>query len=81
VGGTPTTTPTSGSANTGGGAGGGGVTSSFSSQTGGSGLVAIRWNASQAVATLSSGLSFTRTNSGTDTIITITGGTGTVTFN
>jgi hypothetical protein len=43
--------------------------------------VVLRWNASQAVATLSSGLTATRTTVGTDTVLRITAGTGTVTFN
>jgi hypothetical protein len=74
---------TAGTANTGGGGGGGasnGTTFSVGG-AGGSGVVIIRWNASQAVATLSAGLTFQRTTVGTDTVITITGGTGTVTFN
>jgi hypothetical protein len=47
---------------------------------GGSGVVILRWDASQAVATLSSGLTFTRNTVGTDTVLTITAGTGTVTW-
>jgi len=74
---------TAGTAFTGGGGGGGASNgTSFSvGGNGGSGIVILRWNASQAVATLSSGLTFTRTTVGTDTVISITAGTGTVTFN
>ena len=68
-----------GTANTGGGGGGGGGTNA-NPATGGSGVVIIRWNASQAVATLSSGLTATRTTVGTDSVLTITAGTGTVTW-
>jgi hypothetical protein len=76
------TNPTAGAVNTGGGGGGGGAFGvGQSGSTGGSGVVILRWNASQAVATLSSGLTFSRNTVGTDTVITITGGTGTVTFN
>lgn len=73
---------TAGSANTGGGGGGGASSGSASSAggAGGSGIVVLRWNASQAVATLSAGLTATRTTVGTDTVLTITAGTGTVTW-
>jgi len=74
------TAATNGTANTGGGGGGGSTESAGTQGLGGSGIVILRWNASQAVATLSSGLTFTRTAVGTDTVIQITAGTGTVTF-
>jgi hypothetical protein len=71
-----------GLANTGGGGGGGACNGSASSAgaAGGSGIVILRWNASQAQITLSSGLTFTRTTVGTDTVIQILSGTGTVTW-
>ena len=74
---------TAGAANRGGGGGGGASNGTVSSAggNGGSGVVVLRWNASQAVATLSAGLTFTRTTVGTDTVIQITAGTGEVTFN
>lgn len=65
------------------GGGGGGAsngTAASGGGAGGSGVVILRWNASQAVATLSSGLTFTRSTVGTDTVIQITAGTGTVTW-
>ena len=73
---------TAGDANTGGGGGGGraGGTSPRNGSNGGSGVVVLRWNASQAVATLSSGLTATRSTAGTDTVMTITAGTGTITW-
>lgn len=70
-----------GTANTGGGGGGGasnGTTSSVGG-AGGSGVVILRFDAILNI-TLSAGLSYTTASSGTDTIVTITGGTGTVTF-
>ena len=73
-------TGTAGLANSGGG-GGGGQSSSGAGAAGGSGIVIIRWNASQAVATLSSGLTGRITTAGTDSVLTITAGTGTVTWN
>jgi len=73
---------TSGAANSGGGGGGGSCNGTAASVggAGGSGIVILRWNASQAQITLSSGLTFTRSTVGTDAIITITAGTGTVTW-
>ena len=74
------TPATSGTANTGGGGGGGATEFPGTRGIGGSGIVIFRWDASQAVATLSAGLTFARNTVGTDTVITITAGTGTVTF-
>jgi hypothetical protein len=70
----------SGVGNSGGG-GGGGATSAGAAGAGGSGIVILRWNASQAVATLSAGLTATRNTVSVDTVLTITAGTGTVIFN
>jgi len=72
----------SGASNGGGGGGGGASGSGFgtSGGSGGSGVVILRWNASQAVAVLSSGLTGTRTTAGADTVLTITAGTGSVTW-
>lgn len=71
-----------GSQNLGGGGGGGACNGSAVSAggAGGSGVVILRWNASQAVAILSSGLIATRTTVGTDTVLTITAGTGTISW-
>ena len=72
-------TATAGAANSGGG-GGGAPSTGGTAASGGSGVVILRWDASQAVATLSAGLTFTRSTIGTDTVIRITAGTGTVTW-
>lgn len=80
-GGSSPTSGTAGTANTGGGGGGGaGQAPGGAGANGGSGIVFLRWNASQAVATLSSGLTFTRSTVGTDTVTIITAGTGTITW-
>jgi hypothetical protein len=42
--------------------------------------VILRWNASQAAVTLSSGLTGRLTTVGTDSVLTITAGAGTVTW-
>jgi hypothetical protein len=73
-------TGAAGLANSGGG-GGGSSSTGGAAGAGGSGVVILRWDASQAVATLSAGLTFTRSTVGTDTVIRITAGTGTVTWN
>ncbi len=70
-----------GAANTGGGGGGGasnGTTFSVGG-AGGSGVVILRFDAILNI-TLSAGLSYTTASFGADTIVTITAGTGTVTF-
>jgi hypothetical protein len=77
--GVPTVAAAAGTANTGGGGGGAGGTNAVGA-AGGSGVVILRWNASEAVATLSSGLTATRSTVGTDTVLTITAGTGSVTW-
>jgi len=82
TGGGSTAAATNGTANTGGGGGGsGGFTGLLGSGSGGSGIVVLRWNASLAQITISAGLTYTSTMSGTDRVISITAGTGTVTFN
>jgi hypothetical protein len=76
----PTASAVAGGANTGGGGGGGGGTSAAGA-AGGSGIVILRWNAAQAVAQVSPGLTASLNVVGTDTVLTITAGTGTVTWN
>lgn len=71
-----------GTANTGGG--GGGRNSNSGSvnqgQPGGSGLVVMRYPTSGGTVTVGSGLTSTTTTSGSDTIVTFTAGTGTISF-
>jgi hypothetical protein len=69
---------TAGTANRGGG-GGGGAASSGNGGNGGSGVVILRFN-SALLLTASVGLTYTTQFSGSDAIVTFTGGTGTVTF-
>ena len=73
---------TAGSANTGGGSGGGGVGTGAgaSSANGGSGVVVLRYSSYYKIR-LGTGLTGTTVNSGSDSVTTITAGTGTVVFN
>ena len=71
----PSTSPSATSSMAGAEAGGGGGAAG----NGGSGIVIIRYS-SLYVATLSAGLTYTSTPVGTDTVIRVTAGTGTVTF-
>jgi hypothetical protein len=68
-----------GSPNTGSGGGGGATSAAILSAAGGSGVVILRFNSLLQIQ-ISSGLTATRESSGGDTIVTITAGTGTVTF-
>ena len=75
---------TSGTPNTGGGGGGGGSASGsqsalFAPGSGGSGIVILRFP-QEAVCTVSAGLTSTETIVGTDKVVQITAGTGSVTF-
>ena len=71
-----------GKANTGGGGGGGHSNSNSVTQgkPGGSGLVVMRYPTSGGTITVGSGLTSTTTTSGSDTIVTFTAGTGTISF-
>jgi hypothetical protein len=73
---------TGASVNTGSGGGGGGGTNGFSSTggNGGSGIVILRWNTSQIRINIGVGLISTTSTVGSDTVVTITGGTGTVSW-
>jgi hypothetical protein len=63
-----------------GGGGGGGATTAGAAGTGGSGIVVLRWNAAQAQINLSAGLVSTSTVVGSDKVVTITAGTGLVSW-
>jgi len=69
---------TSGGANT--GTGGGGTTTAANSGAGGSGVVIVRFPTSFGSPTIGGGLTSSTTTSGSDTIITFTAGTDTVTW-
>ena len=71
-----------GTANTGGGGGGttyGGGTSG-SGGNGGSGVVILRWTTADATISIGAGLVSSTTTSGSDSIVTFTSGSGTVSF-
>jgi hypothetical protein len=70
---------TSGGANT--GTGGGGTTTAANSGAGGSGVVIVRFPTSFGSPIIGVGLTSSTTTSGSDTIITFTAGTDTVTWN
>ena len=70
---------TSGGANT--GTGGGGTNTAANSGAGGSGVVILRFLTSYGSPTIGAGLTSSTTTSGSDTIISITAGTDTVTWN
>lgn len=77
-----TTNATAGGPNTGGGGGGGGTSATLLGAAGGSGIIIFRFNSALKCSVsvgLTQGASSPET-SGSDTIITITAGTGTVTF-
>ncbi len=67
-----------GTVNTGGG--GGGAHSGAASGAGGSGIVILRYATADATITVGSGLTSSSSTSGSDTIISFTAGTGTVSF-
>jgi len=74
-------TGTAGTINTGGGGGGGsGGTSAGSIANGGSGVVILRYATADATISIGAGLTSTSTTDGSDTIVTFTAGTDTVTF-
>ena len=69
-----------GGANTGGGGGGMGV-SVQTAGAGGSGIIIMRYPTSSGTITIAGGLTSTTATSGSDTIVTFTGGTGNIQFN
>jgi len=72
-----------GTVNTGSGAGGCGSAGSGNGNvglSGGSGIVILRWTTSDATITVGAGLTSSSATDGTDTVVTFTAGTGTVTF-
>jgi hypothetical protein len=74
-----TTAATNGTANTGGGGGGGATESAGTPGTGGSGIVVIRFNSALKI-TIGAGLTSSTETSNSDTIVTFTAGTDTVSF-
>lgn len=74
-----TTAATNGTANTGGGGGGGSTEVAGQGGTGGSGIVVIRFNSALKI-TIGAGLTSSTATSGSDTIVTFTAGTDTVSF-
>jgi len=72
-------TGTSGTANTGGGGGGGGYNSGTAG-SGGSGVVIIRYPTADATISVGAGLTSSSTTDGSDTVVTFTAGTDTVSF-
>ena len=72
-----------GTVNTGGGGGGVSYGSGATGNggNGGSGLVILRWATADATITIGSGLVSSTTTDGSDTVVTFTSGTGTVSFN
>ena len=53
---------------------------SYAGYTGGSGIVVLRYATADATISVGAGLTSSSTTSGSDTIVTFTAGTGTVTF-
>lgn len=77
-----TTAATNGTANTGGGGGGGSTESAGTRGTGGSGIVVLRiTNADRLNIIIGAGLTYSTVYSGSDTILTFTAGTDTISFN
>lgn len=74
-----TTAASNGTANTGGGGGGGSTEVAGTRGTGGSGVVVIRFNSALKI-TIGAGLTSSTATSGSDTIVTFTAGTDTVSF-
>jgi hypothetical protein len=63
------------------GSGGGGGSQNYGAGAGGSGVVILRYKTAKGGAcTIGAGLTGTSTTSGDDTIVTITAGTGNVSF-
>lgn len=71
---------TAGSANTGGGGGGAGGGTGKRGGAGGSGVVIISFPTASATCTVGAGLTYSSTTSGSNTVITFTAGTGTISF-
>jgi len=74
-------TGTAGTVNTGSGGGGGsGGTSAGSIANGGSGIVILRYATADATISVGAGLTSSSATDGSDTVVTFTAGTGTITF-
>jgi len=71
---------TPGTANTGGGGGGGWAGQPKTTQNGGSGIVILRFSTQQGTITVGAGLTSSSTTSGSDTIVSITAGSGNVSW-
>lgn len=72
---------TAGTANTGGGGGGAsGVYSTYTGGAGGSGIVILRYATADVASYSQTGLTITSSTNGSDTVLQITAGTGTITF-
>lgn len=69
-----------GAANTGGGGGGSATNTISGAGNGGSGVVILRFDSAQFIASVTGTLAYSTATDGTDTVATFTGGTGTVTF-
>jgi hypothetical protein len=69
-------------ANTGGGGGGGVTTGSANGYggSGGSGIMIIRYPSTFSTSSISAGLTYSQFSSGSDTVLILKSGTGTVTF-
>ena len=77
-----TGTGNSGTANTGGGGGGGGGSSgTWAGGSGGSGVIILKWLTADATPTIGAGLTTSSATSGDYTVLTITAGTDTITWN
>jgi hypothetical protein len=70
--------PNSGTANTGGGGGGGGA--GQTAGAGGSGIVRLRFPTADYTLTIGAGLTSSSATDGSDTVVSFTAGTGTITF-
>tara|TARA_B100001113_G_scaffold293266_1_gene250068 strand:- start:1116 stop:2234 length:1119 start_codon:yes stop_codon:yes gene_type:complete len=81
-GGTGNGTGTAGSANTGGGGGGSSSThtNGYTGGAGGSGIVILRYATADVASYSQSGLTISSSTDGSDTVLQITAGTGTITF-
>ena len=71
-------TGTAGTVNT--GSGGGGCSNNAASGAGGSGIVILRYATADATITVGAGLTSSSATDGSDTVVTFTAGTGTVSF-
>ena len=77
-GGNITNAGTAGTVNT--GSGGGGCTNNAASGAGGSGIVILRYATADATISVGAGLTSSSATDGSDTVVTFTAGTGTVSF-